>query len=81
VNMGNPQETSILSLAKQIIRMTGSRSRVVFESLPGDDPTRRCPDISQAKKELGWEPGISLDEGLSKTIEYFKRVTLHKDMP
>jgi len=75
VNMGNPQETSILSLAKQIIRMTGSRSRVVFESLPGDDPTRRCPDISQAKKRLGWEPSISLDQGLSKTIDYFRHAT------
>jgi len=73
VNMGNPQETSILALAEMIIRMTGSRSRVVFEDLPGDDPARRCPDISQARKKLGWEPGIPLEEGLSKTIAYFKK--------
>ncbi|MFZ0451384.1 MAG: UDP-glucuronic acid decarboxylase family protein [Desulfatiglandaceae bacterium] len=75
VNMGNPQETSILELAETIIRITGSRSRVVFEALPEDDPVRRCPDISLAQEKLGWEPGISLEEGLEKTIEYFKRLT------
>jgi len=73
VNMGNPQETSILGLAEMIIRMTGSRSKVVFEDLPGDDPVRRRPDISRAKEKLGWEPNISLEQGLSKTIDYFKR--------
>jgi len=72
VNMGTSRETSILELAEKIIRMTGSRSRVVFEPLPGDDPTRRCPDISLAKEKLGWEPGVSLKEGLAKTIDYFK---------
>jgi len=72
VNMGNPQETSILELAETIIRITGSRSRVVFEALPEDDPVRRCPDISLAQEKLGWEPGISLEEGLAKTIEYFR---------
>ncbi|HDZ23178.1 MAG TPA: SDR family oxidoreductase [Desulfobacteraceae bacterium] len=73
VNMGNPQETSILGLAETIIRMTGSRSKVVFKELPGDDPVRRCPDIAQAKKKLGWKPGIPLEQGLVKTIDYFKR--------
>lgn len=73
VNMGNPQETSILALAEMIIRMTGSRSKVVFEKLPGDDPARRCPDISQARKKLGWEPGIALEEGLARTIAYFRK--------
>jgi len=73
VNMGNPQETSILGLAEMIIRMTGSRSKVVFEELPGDDPARRCPDISLAKEKLGWNPGILLEQGLVKTIDYFKR--------
>jgi len=73
VNMGNPQETSILGLAEIIIRMTGSRSKVVFEELPGDDPARRCPDIFLAKEKLGWNPGIPLEQGLLKTIDYFKR--------
>lgn len=76
VNMGNPQETRILSLAKMIIRMTGSRSKVVFEDLPGDDPARRCPDISLAKEKLGWNPGIPLEQGLAKTIDYFRREDL-----
>lgn len=80
VNMGNPQETSILSLAKQIIRMTGSRSRVVFESLPGDDPARRCPDISRAREKLGWDPVIPLEQGISKTIDYFKRLISRKEI-
>jgi UDP-glucuronate decarboxylase len=72
VNMGSPRETSILELAERIIRMTGSRSRIVFEALPKDDPVRRRPEISLAKEKLGWEPGISLEEGLSKTIDYFR---------
>lgn len=72
VNMGNPWETTILDLAKMIIRMTGSRSRVVFEALPGDDPARRCPDISRAREKLGWDPVIPLEQGISKTIDYFR---------
>jgi UDP-glucuronate decarboxylase len=74
VNMGNPRETSILELAESIIRMTGSRSRVVFEALPEDDPVRRRPDISLVQEKLGWEPGISLEEGLAKTVDYFKKL-------
>jgi UDP-glucuronate decarboxylase len=72
VNMGNPEETSILDLAKAVIRMTGSHSKIVFQPLPKDDPTRRCPDIKLAKKKLNWEPKISLEEGLAKTIDYFR---------
>ncbi len=75
VNMGNPEETSILELAEMIIQMTGSRSKIVFEALPGDDPTRRCPDISLAREKLGWEPCIPLEQGLSKTIDYFRGAT------
>jgi UDP-glucuronate decarboxylase len=74
VNMGNPHEESILDLAQRVIRMTGSRSKVVFEDLPGDDPARRCPDISQAEESLGWKPEVPLEEGLSKTIAYFRKI-------
>jgi UDP-glucuronate decarboxylase len=74
VNMGNPYEESILDLAQRVIRMTGSRSKVVFEDLPGDDPARRCPDISQAEERLGWKPEVPLEEGLSKTIAYFRKI-------
>ena len=72
VNMGNPDETSMLDLAGMIIRLTGSSSRIVFEPLPGDDPARRRPDISLARDRLGWEPEIPLEDGLLKTIDYFR---------
>ena len=71
VNLGNPVETTILELANIIIEMTGSKSKLVKQPLPQDDPTRRNPDISIAKKELGWEPKIVLREGLAKTIADF----------
>ncbi len=71
INLGNPHEVSILEIAKNIIDMTGSRSEIVFEKLPEDDPKRRCPDISKAKKYLKWEPRVHLKEGLEKTIGYF----------
>jgi UDP-glucuronate decarboxylase len=74
VNLGNPNEVSVLEVAKKIIKMTNSRSSIVFKELPADDPCRRRPDISLAKKELNWEPKISFDEGLRKTIEYFRNV-------
>lgn len=73
VNLGNPDEFTILELAEKVIDLTGSSSRIVYQPLPSDDPVRRCPDISLAKKMLGWSPKISLDEGLKKTIEYFKK--------
>jgi UDP-glucuronate decarboxylase len=72
VNLGNPVETSILDLAKMIIELTGSSSSLDFKKLPSDDPRKRCPDISLAKEKLDWEPKVSLKEGLSKTIEYFR---------
>lgn len=72
INLGNPDEYSILEIAKVIIKLTSSKSKIIFKPLPQDDPTRRQPDISKAKKLLGWEPKISLKEGLLKTIEYFK---------
>ena len=72
INLGNPTEFSMLQLAEQVIALTGSVSRIVFESLPLDDPKQRKPDISRAKAILGWEPGIQLNEGLVKTIEYFR---------
>jgi UDP-glucuronate decarboxylase len=74
VNIGNPHEFTILELAQKVIQLTGSRSKVIYMPLPSDDPMQRQPDISLAKKELGWSPGIQLEEGLVKTIEFFKSV-------
>jgi len=72
VNTGNPNEFTILELAEKVIDMTGSKSKIIFEPLPVDDPMQRKPDGSLAKKKLGWEPKVNLDEGLEKTITYFK---------
>jgi UDP-glucuronate decarboxylase len=72
VNLGNPNAMPIKALAERIISLTGSRSKVVHKPLPKDDPTRRQPDISLAKKELGWEPKVDLDTGLKKTIADFE---------
>ena len=74
MNMGNPGEFSILELAELILALTGSASKIVMSPLPGDDPKQRRPDISQAREKLGWEPQISLREGLEKTIPYFERL-------
>ena len=71
VNIGNPGEFTIRELAEKVIEFTGSSSELIFEDLPSDDPMQRCPDISLAKKEMDWEPKVSLDEGLKKTIPYF----------
>ena len=71
INLGNPQETTMLELAQTILELTGSRSTLVRKPLPSDDPKRRCPDISLAEKELGWRPRVPLKEGLAKTIAYF----------
>jgi UDP-glucuronate decarboxylase len=73
VNLGNPVEVSVNDLAKMIIRMTGSKSKITYLPLPEDDPKQRQPDIGLAKRELGWEPTISLEKGLERTIEYFNR--------
>ncbi|MFA5903230.1 MAG: UDP-glucuronic acid decarboxylase family protein [Desulfobacula sp.] len=72
VNLGNPTENTILEIAEKIIRMTGSSSNIIFKKLPSDDPLQRKPDITLAKKILGWEPGVDLEKGLSRTIAYFK---------
>ena len=74
VNLGNPGEFTVLELANKVIKMTSSKSKVVFEELPKDDPTRRKPDISLAKAKLNWEPKIKLDDGLKEAISYFKSV-------
>ncbi len=72
INLGNPREFTIKELAETIIEMTGSKSKLIFLPLPEDDPVRRQPDISLARKVLKWEPKVHLDEGLKKTIDYFK---------
>jgi len=72
VNVGNPGEFTMLELAQLVIRLTGARSRLVFRPLPQDDPRQRKPDITLARKELGWQPAVDLEEGIRKTIEYFK---------
>lgn len=72
INIGNPDEVSILELAHKVIDFTNSKNKISFHPLPQDDPIRRCPDISLAKNTLNWEPKTSLDEGLKKTIEYFQ---------
>jgi len=74
VNIGNPYEFTMLELAQKVIKLTGSSSKIVHLDAPKDDPTRRQPDISLAKKELNWEPKIQLEEGLMKTIEFFKEI-------
>ncbi|MEW6067183.1 MAG: UDP-glucuronic acid decarboxylase family protein [Nitrospirota bacterium] len=74
VNLGNPDEFSILELAEKVIKLTGSKSKIVFKPLPQDDPKQRQPDISLAKKALKWEPKNRLEEGLKKTIAYFKKL-------
>lgn len=72
VNVGNPHEITIGELAESVIRLTGSKSKLIKLPLPQDDPTRRCPDISLAKKQLQWEPKVPLEEGLKETIAYFR---------
>lgn len=73
VNIGNPHELTVLEFAKEIVKATGSRSRIVYKPLPQDDPKQRRPDITRAKTILKWEPKVPLAEGLQKTIEYFRR--------
>ena len=73
VNIGNPVEMTLLEMAEKILQVTGSRSKIVFKPLPEDDPKVRQPDISQARKLLGWEPQVKLEEGLRSTLEYFRK--------
>ena len=73
VNLGNPDEFTMLELAERIIRLTGSQSEIVFRPLPSDDPKQRKPDITLAREKLGdWYPSVPLEEGLKRTIQYFR---------
>ncbi len=74
VNIGNPNEFTIKELAEKVIELTGSKSKFVYNPLPNDDPKQRQPDISLAKEKLNWEPNVQLEEGLIKTIDYFKNI-------
>ena len=78
VNLGNPHDFTMIQLAERVIALTNSKSKLVREPAPIDDPRQRKPDIGLAKRELGWEPKVQLDEGLNKTIEYFDRILLKK---
>jgi len=73
VNVGNPAEFTIMELAEKVIGATGSKSRVVFKALPADYPARRCPDISLAREKLGWQPAVGLEDGLARTVDYFRQ--------
>jgi UDP-glucuronate decarboxylase len=81
VNLGNPVEFTMLELAKLVIELTGSRSKIVYKAMPADDPSQRRPDISLARSKLGWEPKIALRDGLMKTIEYFRKINLDDFRP
>jgi UDP-glucuronate decarboxylase len=74
MNLGNPKEMKIIEIAEKIRDMTGTGSEIVFEPLPQDDPTRRCPDISKARSELNWEPTVTFNEGIKRTIDYFRKL-------
>lgn len=75
INLGNPEERSILNLAKKIIQLTDSKSKIIYKTLPEDDPKRRCPNIEVAKSVLGWQPANGIDVGLKNTIKYFENIT------
>ena len=81
VNIGNPNEFTIRELAEQVINLSGSRSELIFQPLPSDDPTRRRPDIELAKDRLRWQPEIMLQEGLTRTIEWFRSIDLSEYRP
>jgi UDP-glucuronate decarboxylase len=76
VNIGNPGEFTMLQLAEMVIRISGSKSKLVFEPLPSDDPKQRQPNIELAKTKLGWQPKVNLEDGLKNTIAYFKTIVL-----
>ena len=79
INLGNPGEFTIRQLAETVIRMTGSKSKIVSRPLPADDPVQRQPDIALARRHLGWEPRVALEDGLTRTIAYFDRLLANKD--
>lgn len=74
VNVGNPGEFTMIELAETVIRLTGTKSKLVFEPLPQDDPKQRCPDIALAQSRLDWEPKVALEDGLKETIDYFRSI-------
>jgi UDP-glucuronate decarboxylase len=74
VNLGNPHEVTVLELAETIVRIAGSKSKIEHRELPVDDPKQRQPDIARARKLLGWEPEVPLEEGLKRTLDYFRSV-------
>jgi len=74
VNIGNPAEITVLELARKVIDATGSASQIVFRPIPEDDPTRRCPDIARARELLGWSPRVDLEEGLERTLAYYREI-------
>jgi dTDP-glucose 4,6-dehydratase len=74
VNLGNPEEVTVLQLAQTIVRLADSKSEIVFRELPVDDPKQRRPDIARARKLLGWQPEVGLEDGLGRTLEYFRQV-------
>merc|ERR1719401_3229072 len=78
VNIGNPNEFTVKELAELVVEVVGSKSKIIYLPLPGDDPKQRRPDISRAKKYLGWEPKVQLREGLEVTIAYFQSLDLRK---
>ena len=73
VNLGNPSERTILNLAELIIKLTASKSKIIHKPLPSDDPVKRKPDITLASENLNWKPVVNIEEGLERTIEYFRR--------
>ena len=73
INLGNPGEFTMIELAEKVLRLTGSKSKLVYKPLPQDDPKQRCPDITKARQSLDWQPMIALDEGLARTAAYFRR--------
>ena len=81
VNLGNPDEITVLHLARTILKLTGSKSDIAFRPLPTDDPARRCPDIGLARRTLGWQPTTRLEDGLTKTMHYFSRVLGAREFP
>jgi UDP-glucuronate decarboxylase len=76
INLGSTEEFTILELANKVIELLSSKSKIVYKPLPTDDPHQRQPLIEQAKKQLGWEPKVHLEEGLKKTIDYFRKIVL-----
>jgi dTDP-glucose 4,6-dehydratase len=76
VNIGNPEEIPVLEIAKEIIRLTNSKSKIIFEDLPVNDPKVRQPDITKATTKLNWKPSVTREEGLKSTIEYFKSLSV-----